>query len=36
MFISRSGVTLAALKFAESNGVEVLDTNFEEVREEKV
>ena len=36
IFISKSGVTPAALKFAKSNGVEVLDNNLEEVREERV
>jgi hypothetical protein len=36
IFISKSGLTPAALKFAKSNGVEVLDNNLEEVREERV
>ena len=36
LFISKSGFTPAALKFAKSNGVEVLDNNLEEVREERV
>ena len=36
IFISKSGLTPAALKFAKSNGVEVLDNNLEEVWEERV
>jgi len=35
LFISKSGFTPAALKFAKSNGVEVLDNNLEEVREKR-
>jgi len=36
LFICKSGLTPAALKFAKSNGVEALDNNLEAVWEDRV
>ena len=36
IFISKSGLTPTALKFAKSNGVVVLDNNLGEIWEERV